>query len=358
MDNIESIGNASAQSVTASDNSVDGIIAKVVENSGKSTNEINKLISEKQDELSGLVSAEGAAYIVARELGINLLKPATRQFKIKNLIPGLRSVELQARIVRIFEPREWIKEDRSGKVASVVLGDETGSVRLTLWNDDVDMITNKVFAEGDVVNISGANVMMDNRGQVDLRLGKGSIEKSGEVSSNLPLPDEIRVTSSSQRKDIADFKEGDTGETRACIVQLFKRSKPFYEVCGQCGGRAIEGNGKYICKEHGEIEPQYNMIVSGVIDDGKANIRTVFFKEVAEAVMGKNVAELREELSKGKSPEEIYGKSQSLGKEFIFNGRIKRNDLSGSLEMVANSVKEIDIKEESNKIILAIGSNS
>ena len=105
-------------------NSISSIIEKVVETSGKSASEIKKMIEDKQDELSGLVSEEGATYIIARELGVNLLKATNRQLKIKNLLPGLRSVDLVARVVRVFEPRDWSRGDRSGKVASLILGDE------------------------------------------------------------------------------------------------------------------------------------------------------------------------------------------------------------------------------------------
>lgn len=330
---------------------IDGIIRKVVEGSGKAEAEIRKLIGEKQDELSGLVSEEGAAYIVARELGVNLLKATKRQLKVKNLLPGLRSVDLMARVVRVFEPREWSKGDRSGQVASLVLGDETGTIRLSLWNDEVDILENDKIEEGDTIKISGAFVKMDNRGQPDLRLGRGKIEPAEDGKIKLPMPEEIQITTTSRRREIKDLKEGEFGETRACLVQIFSRSRPFYEVCPQCGSRVTEDNGKFECKEHGQVEPDFRMIVSGVIDDGTANMRIVFFGETGERVLGKTVKDLRDALSKGKSQDEIYSGLDNIGREFVFQGRVKRNDLSGNLEMVANEVKDVDLKEEANKLI-------
>jgi len=330
---------------------VGDIIKKVAESSGKGEDEIKKLIDEKQDELSGLVSEEGAAYIVARELGVNLLKATNRRLKVKNLIPGLRSVDLMARVVRVFEPREWSRGDKSGKVASVILGDDTGTIRLSLWNDEVKTVLTGAFVEGDTIKVSGGHVKMDNRGQPDLRLGRGSIEKVEDKSIELPMPDQISATSASQRRDIKDFKEGDYGECMAGLVQIFKRSRPFYEVCPQCGNRVAEKEGKYECQEHGQVEPDYRMVLSGVIDDGTANMRVVFFGETAEKVLGKSVKELRDDLSKGKNQEEIYEKCQSVGKDFMFKGRIKRNDLSGNLEMVANEVSDFDVKAEIRRLL-------
>ena len=45
------------------------LIEKISKESGKSVKSVTDLIDEKKEELSGLVSEEGAAYIVGRELG-------------------------------------------------------------------------------------------------------------------------------------------------------------------------------------------------------------------------------------------------------------------------------------------------
>ncbi len=334
---------------------ISDIIQKVIDSSGKSEEDIRKLIEDKKDELSGLVSNEGAAYIVARELGVNLLKATTKKLKIKNLMPGLRSVELQARVVRIFEPREWSKGDRSGKVASVILGDETGTVRLSLWNDEVETVLTGTIKEDSIVQLTGAMVKMDNRGQPDLRLGRGRIEVVEGGRIELPSPDQIQTTSRTQRKELRDFKEGDYGESRACLVQIFSRSRPFYEVCPKCGKSVSEKEGSYECVEHGQVEPDFNMVTSGVIDDGSANMRIVFFRDMAEKVLGRKVSELRDELSKGKSLDDVYRNLDSIGREFIFQGRIKRNDLSGNLEFVTNDIQDVDVKKEIQMLLDGFG---
>lgn len=45
----------------------DKLLNDLVEKSGKDKEEIEKMISEKTNELSGLVSEEGAIYILANE---------------------------------------------------------------------------------------------------------------------------------------------------------------------------------------------------------------------------------------------------------------------------------------------------
>src|SRR3989338_2964778 len=114
--------------------SYDEILEKIEKDGKISRQQAEKLIGEKQTELSGLVSREGAAYIVGRELGLNLLKEGTRDLKIKNLVAGLRSANISGKIARIFEPREFDKNGKKGRLLSMIIGDETGTTRLTLWN--------------------------------------------------------------------------------------------------------------------------------------------------------------------------------------------------------------------------------
>ena len=80
--------------------SAEGLVKEIAKKAGKPEGEVRKLIEEKQTELSGLVSTEGAAYIVGRELGVSLLKESSRQLKARNIIPGMRSVDFLGRITR------------------------------------------------------------------------------------------------------------------------------------------------------------------------------------------------------------------------------------------------------------------
>jgi len=336
--------------ISGSGEEIKKIIETTCKHSGKSEAEVRKLIGEKQDELSGLVSEEGAAYIVARELGVNLLKAAKRQLKVKNLISGLQSVEIVGRIVRIFEPREWEREGKSGVVQNLIIGDETGMVRLSLWNEETDVVKTGEIKEDDTIRITGGYVKTDNRGNPELRIGKGKLER---VEEEVTLPDtgEIeRDFGTAQRKSLADLKEGDFAEVRACLVQVFRR-KPLYEICPTCGVRVMEDKGKWTCREHGEVKPEYRMVISGAVDDGFGNIRIVFFGEIAENVLGKKAAELRELAQKESDPMAIYENFPALGRDFIIRGRIKKNDLTESLEFVANEVEDVDIRKEAEGLI-------
>jgi len=328
--------------------SLENIIEKICEHAKLSKEDVSKLIEEKQEELSGLVSEEGAAYIVARENGINLLKESKRQLKVKNLLSGLKSVELVARIVNISELREFEKNGKKGKVVNLTIGDETGIARLSLWNEETDIVTKGKLHEDDTVRITNGFVLTDNRGNIEVRVGRGKIEKIQENIEVVAVPksNELQKFTVATRKHIKDVRQGDYAEVRASMVQIFRRNM-FYDVCPVCGSRLSNNE----CKEHGPVNPQFNMVISGVIDDGTENIRAVFFREMAEKIFGMKVDEARALSAKTSNPDDIYENFKGLGKDYIFRGRVKRNDLTESTEMIVNEIEDVDIKKEAETLL-------
>jgi replication factor A1 len=325
--------------------SLEEIIEKICEHTGMTQKKVMQLIDEKEDELSGLVSREGAAYIVARELGISLLRESKKQLKIKSLTEGLNSVDIIARVMRISEPREFQKEDRKGSVASLILGDETGMVRLSLWNEEIETVAELGLKEGDVVKVSRGYVKMDNRGNLDLRLGRGRIERIEEEVKLPELKGMERDYGTVRRKILSEAKDGETIETRACLVQLFRKN-PFFEVCSTCGTRMKNKSGKWVCDQHGDVKPDYHIVISGVLDDGYGNIRVVFFRELAEKLFGKTAAELRAFAQEKVDPMAVYDAFDVLGKDYVIKGRVRKNELTENLEIIANSIEEPDVKKE------------
>lgn len=329
--------------------SLENIVKEISKVSGLSVEEVNKKIEEKQIELSGLVSPEGAAYIVGKELGVNLLKESSkRKLKIKNVIPGIRSVDVAGSIVNITERRDFEKEGRKGSVVNLIIGDDTGVVRLSLWDNEIDLIGKLGLKEGGVVKISGGYVKEDSRGNGEIRLGKaGKLEKS-----DMKIPEVKSVKNDFEevkKKNICDLNEGHYGEVRASLVQVFRRN-PFFEVCPVCESRLEKEGDVWKCKDHDKVEPKYNLVLSGVMDDGSGNMRVVFFRDLAEKVWGKKMDELRKMASDDKDPMKVYENIQ-LGKEFIIRGMVKKNQFIERMEMVANDVKDFDPKKEVENIL-------
>ena len=89
--------------------------------------------------------------------------------EIKDLEVKQGNVDIILDIVDVGEPREFDKFGKKGKVATAVAKDETGDIKLTLWNEDID----KVKA-GDKVHIINGYVgeWLDEKQLTTGKLGK------------------------------------------------------------------------------------------------------------------------------------------------------------------------------------------
>jgi ssDNA-binding replication factor A large subunit len=338
---------------------VEELVQEISDKSGKTEEEVNGLIKDKQIELSDLVSEEGAAYIVGRELGVELIKETKRNLKIGSILPEMRNVDVVARVQNIFEPREFEKNGKKGQVSSMILSDETGTIRLPLWNDEVGLVAAKEITPGDLVEVTGAWAKKDSyRDSSELRLGRrGQLKKleSGEAPETAAGEDTgpQRAPQEARRMQIADMSPGASAIVRGCLMQIY-RKRPYFDVCPQCGKSVQEENGSYKCREHGTVQPTFSLLLSGVIDDGTANIRVVFFRDQAEKVFGRSANEVKEAFEK-EGPEKFWEGFENLGKEFVVTGRTKISDFTKEQEMLANDVADVNAKEEAQSILKELG---
>ena len=335
--------------------SMEAMVEKISEHSKIEPDKVRSMIAEKQEELSGLVSEEGAAYIVARELGLNMIKETRKQLKVRSLVSGLRSVDLAARIIRVYDERTFERDGKQGSVMNLLVGDETGVIRLSLWNQETALVKEGKIKEGDTIKVSGGWVKTDNRDNLELRIGRGTIAKADQV---IDLPDRQQMEqsfSTARRTEISGFKEGGSHEVRAAFVQVFRRN-PFFSVCPECKSRVKDTDGKWICDDHGDVKPDYALVLSGILDDGSANVRAVFFREIAEQMFGKPTLQLKADADKADDSLAVFENVDALGKEFVFTGRVKLNSYTESLEFMVNSVEDVDVKKEAESILKELSS--
>jgi len=73
---------------------------------------------------------------------------------ISELKSGSSKVEIEAEIVSIDETREINKYGRRLRVANATIKDDSGTITLTLWNEDIDKVKagDKIKIENGYVN--------------------------------------------------------------------------------------------------------------------------------------------------------------------------------------------------------------
>jgi len=321
---------------------LDQIIEKIKENSQLSDQDINEKIEAKLQQLSGLISKEGAAHIIANELGIKLFEQTSGKLQVKNILVGMRDVEATVRVTNIFPITEFSRKDGSpGKVGSFIAGDETGTIRFVLWGDQTNTI--QELAEGTIIKINGGYVK-ENQGRKEIHINERSkliLNPEGETIAEIKKPE-------TQRKQIKDLTEADNNtEIFATIVQVF--DPRFYEVCPECNKRARPKDAGFACEKHGIVTPAYAYLINLVLDDGTETIRTVFFRNQMEHLTEKTNEQLLAAKDNQETIEQI--KSDLLGNQIKVVGRVSKNDMFDRMEFVALQVfPKPDPKEEIDKL--------
>lgn len=75
--------------------------------------------------------------------------------KISELKAGMRNVSVTAKVDSMGEPRTVnLKSGGTNTVADAVISDETGSIKLSLWGDDISKIQagDKISVENGYIN--------------------------------------------------------------------------------------------------------------------------------------------------------------------------------------------------------------
>ncbi len=112
-------------------------------------------------------------------------RPQPVEAKVGELTPQSRAVNVTAKVVSKSEIRE-IPMGRDGsahKVCDALVGDETGVVYLTLWDDNITKVN-----EGDTIRVENGYVTLF-KGNIRLNIGKyGKLEPAKE-----PLTAEVNT---------------------------------------------------------------------------------------------------------------------------------------------------------------------
>ncbi len=319
------------------------MLAKIEEKAGLSKDQIQERIDSKLKQLSGLISKEGAAHIIANELGVKLLENSG---KIKDIYAGMRNVEFAGKVQTVYPLNTFARQDGSdGKVSSCMVGDETGVMRVVGWGEQAEAISKLEI--GNVIKVSGGLAKENQRGYSEVHINEKSQLIINPVGISFGEVKTMQPRAAASRKEIKALVDGDENiELLGTVVQVF--DPRFFEICPTCNGRAKEqeaGSGVFNCEKHGVVKPDFAFVMNVFLDDGTDNIRCVLFRQQAERLLGKTIDQL---LPLKQMPEQFEPiKTELLGQIVKFVGRAKKNTFFDRLEFNVQMVfPNPDPKEE------------
>ncbi|MDP6671141.1 MAG: OB-fold nucleic acid binding domain-containing protein [archaeon] len=429
---------------------------KIVSSSGKSEEEVKKLVGAKKEKFAGLLTESGAALMVAKELGVELGLEEKRleRLQVSQLKGGMNNVEVLARAKHIFSPKNFEKNGKKGILCSLIVGDSTGEIRLTVWGKEVARLQEQAVEKGTVLLLKNCYVnsykeipqlnlsyngnllvnpeidvsdlppaeekcvaleaLMENESDAsvlgriirvfpeksfekDGRQGRlinfligdgtaivratawneavdrvkklssgeavkieGCYTKSGLRGAELQLGFRARILKNPtggeklpgiakmqgiemQEKKVSGLVEGDLFVAINAEIANVLPGQLRFNVCPECGKKVEATEGRYLCEECGEVQPDIRAVVSLKLKDETGEINSVLFGETAEKAIGMNKEELKKRLEVNTAEQLIAELRDAIaGKNVKVNGFVKMNGFSNQLEF---SAKEFSFLE-------------
>jgi len=148
---------------------------------GLTREEVLRLVEEKKREAEGYFTDEGAARVVASDLGVDVpQKPFRSKVLIRDLVSGLSDVTVTGRVITVYSPRVFPRSDGTrGKVARLLIADESGTLRVALWDEKADLVEAGKIEGGQIIRFSHGYTREGLDGRLELHMGmRGDIQFS------------------------------------------------------------------------------------------------------------------------------------------------------------------------------------
>jgi len=140
-----------------------------------SREEILERLERAQKRTGGFISDDVLLRMVAAEFGVEITadKALSQGLLFEDLVPGLNDVTVAGRVVAVFPPKAFMGS-RGGKVAGLLIADESGILRVVLWNDKADLAESGKLRVGQVVRFFHGYTREGRGGKVELHIGEKS----------------------------------------------------------------------------------------------------------------------------------------------------------------------------------------
>ncbi len=342
------------------------IIDKISEKTGKSGEEIQALIDIKIKKFSGLLTEQGAAFMVQKELGVK--QENSEQIKIVELTDGMKGIELKGNIKTIFPVKEFEKNGKKGKLLSFILGDDTGETRVTLWNDQIDKydLTNgseitieNAFAStyndkkqitlgfNGIINVLNKKVEEFSK-LSDLKPGMGTVNIYGRLLRKFPCKE---FETGERKGKLCNFQFGD----ETALLRATAWNDKADEIAHYNEGDVIEIKNAYTKK--GLFGIELHLGYSANLKASEESMPSTI-EILKESVSEKNINQLIENentIISGKIADILNGKlhytmCEKCGKKVSINERGIICEKCGEVKGKPNAIITITLEDETGKI--------
>ena len=255
-----------------------------------------------------------------------------------DLRPGDRGRTVE---VRVLEVEEKTIDGRDGEteILSGVVGDETARLPFTDW-DPHDAV-----AEGESVRLEDVYVR-EFRGVPSVNVTEFStVEPVGEVDVS-DSATEMSVAEAVEAGGVFDV------ELVGNVIEV-RDGSGLIQRCPECG-RVVQNDQ---CRSHGQVDPEDDMRVKAILDDGTDTVTVVLGRDLTEEIYGGTLEDAlehaRDEMDREVVADEIA--AGLVGKEYRVRGALSVDEYGANLDATEFAESDDDPEARASELLAEVG---
>ncbi|ESP88988.1 Single-stranded DNA binding protein [Candidatus Halobonum tyrrellensis] len=257
-----------------------------------------------------------------------------------DLAAGDRGRTVEARVLEV-EQRVIDGRDGETTILSGVLGDETARLPFTDWDPTPEL------EEGAELRFEDVYVR-EFRGVPSVNLTEFT-----EVS-----PASVEVSDEAPEVDVAEAVESGGMYDVAVVGNVIevRDGSGLIERCPECG-RLVQ-NGQ--CRSHGQVDPDDDLRIKAIVDDGTATVTAILGREITEDVYGGTLEDAlsaaRDAMSREVVAEDVRGKL--VGREYRVRGHLSVDEYGANLDASAFDETDDDAAARARAALEELGGDA
>jgi replication factor A1 len=142
-------------------------------------------LGTEKNKTGGLIADATLLRLIAAKYGVEIPREriADHKLSVALLVPNLNDVTVTGRIVAVYSAKTF-EGAKPGKYASLMIADDTGILRVMLWNDKASLVESGELKAGQVVRLSHGYTREDRNGKAELHIGGRSEVEINPQDSN------------------------------------------------------------------------------------------------------------------------------------------------------------------------------
>ena len=153
-----------------------------------SQEQIQERLQIERAKTGGLLGDETLLRLIAAKFGVQVQQnniQNSETLKTSRLFAGLYDVTVAGRLIAVFPAKTFQGAEKSGKLATLMIADEEGLLRVVLWNEKAELVERGELKSGQAVKFLHGYTREDRYGKTELHLGtKSQIEVEPQNKAN------------------------------------------------------------------------------------------------------------------------------------------------------------------------------